>query len=72
MAPKDLALTLLVIVVWSLNFALLVPLVGLTTGWLVFHEALQTHHLAGGTLLMAGLWVNVFGAALWQRWRKAD
>lgn len=53
-------------------FTLLVPLVGLTTGWLVFDEALQTHHMAGGALLMAGLLVNVFGAALWQRWRKVN
>ena len=43
-------------------FSLLVPLVGLTTGWLVFGEALQTVHFAGGALLMAGLLVNLFGA----------
>lgn len=50
-------------------FTLLVPLVGLTTGWLVFDEALQTRHLAGGALLMTGLLLNLFGAALWQRLR---
>ena len=50
-------------------FTLLVPLVGLTTGWLVFDEALQARHMAGGALLMAGLLLNLFGASLWQRLR---
>jgi O-acetylserine/cysteine efflux transporter len=50
-------------------FTLLVPLVGLTTGWLAFGEALQWQHLTGGALLMAGLLLNVFGAVWWQRWR---
>ena len=50
-------------------FTLLVPLVGLSTGWLVFDEALQWKHLAGGALLMAGLLLNVFGAGWWRRWR---
>lgn len=48
-------------------FTLLVPLVGLTTGWLVFDEALQIRHLAGAALLMSGLLVNVFGARVWKR-----
>ena len=43
-------------------FSLLVPLVGLTTGWLVFGEVLQPVHFAGGALLMAGLLLNLFGA----------
>ncbi|MEI7514326.1 MAG: EamA family transporter [Betaproteobacteria bacterium] len=43
-------------------FSLLVPLVGLSTGWVVFGEALQAVHFAGGALLMAGLLLNVFGA----------
>ena len=43
-------------------FSLLVPLVGLSTGWLVFGEALQPVHFAGGALLMAGLLLNLFGA----------
>lgn len=51
-------------------FTLLVPLVGLTTGWLVFGEALQPVHFAGGALLMAGLLVNVFGAPLFSRWME--
>lgn len=41
--------------------SLLVPLVGLTTGWLVFGETLQGVHYAGGALLMAGLLLNLFG-----------
>jgi O-acetylserine/cysteine efflux transporter len=45
-------------------FSLLVPLVGLSTGWSVFGEAMQPVHFAGGALLMAGLLLNVFGARL--------
>lgn len=48
-------------------FSLLVPLVGLTTGWAVFGEILQPVHFAGGALLMAGLLVNLFGARLFAR-----
>ncbi len=48
-------------------FSMLVPLVGLTTGWLVFGESLQPIHFAGGTLLMTGLLVNLFGASLFTR-----
>jgi O-acetylserine/cysteine efflux transporter len=47
-------------------FTLLVPLVGLTTGWLVFGETLRPLHWAGGTLLMLGLLMNVFGQPLLQ------
>lgn len=49
-------------------FTLLVPLVGLTTGWLVFGETLGPLHWAGGALLMLGLLMNVFGQALLNRW----
>lgn len=45
-------------------FSLMVPLVGLSTGWIVFGEALQPVHFAGGALLMAGLLVNLFGHRL--------
>ena len=48
-------------------FTMLVPLVGLSTGWLVFKEALQPVHFGGGALLMAGLLVNLFGAPLFSR-----
>ncbi len=42
-------------------FSMLVPLVGLSTGWLVFGESLQPIHFAGGGLLM-----NLFGAPLFE------
>jgi O-acetylserine/cysteine efflux transporter len=48
-------------------FSLLVPLVGLTTGWLVFGEALKPIHFVGGALLMAGLLLNLFGASFFSR-----
>ena len=46
-------------------FTLLVPVVGLTTGWWVFGEQLLPVHFAGAGLLMAGLLVNVFGGPAW-------
>jgi O-acetylserine/cysteine efflux transporter len=52
---------------WVAPFTLLVPLVGLSTGWLVMGETLQLVHLAGGALLMAGLVVNLFGGTLFAR-----
>ncbi|MFN3984978.1 MAG: EamA family transporter [Rhodocyclaceae bacterium] len=50
-------------------FSLLVPLVGLSSGWLVFGERLQGVHFAGGALLMAGLALNLFGTRVigWMR-----
>jgi O-acetylserine/cysteine efflux transporter len=48
-------------------FSLLVPLVGLSTGWLVFGEALRPVHFAGGALLMGGLLLNLFGDRLLPR-----
>lgn len=48
-------------------FTLLVPLVGLTIGWLVFGEALRPLHWAGGALLMLDLLMNVFGQPLFKR-----
>jgi len=52
-------------------FSLLVPAVGLTTGWLVFAEVLRPVHLVGGALLMLGLAVNLFTTRLldWARAR---
>ncbi|MCB8748745.1 EamA family transporter [Rhodoferax sp. U2-2l] len=54
-------------------FTLLVPLVGLSTGWLVFGETLKPVHFLGGALLMLGLVVNLFGASLMRRlkWKPA-
>jgi len=48
-------------------FSLLVPLVGLSAGWLVFGERLGVLHLAGGVLLMTGLLVNLFAARWFSR-----
>ena len=48
-------------------FSLLVPLVGLTTGWLAFGETLKPVHFAGGALLMLGLVVNLFGSKFFER-----
>ncbi|MEY3124631.1 MAG: hypothetical protein RLZZ573_1151 [Pseudomonadota bacterium] len=48
-------------------FSLLVPVIGLSTGWLVFGEALKPVHFAGGALLMVGLLLNLFGAPLFAR-----
>lgn len=42
-------------------FTLLVPLVALTTGWILFDEALKPVHFFGCGLLMIGLTVNMFG-----------
>lgn len=52
-------------------FSLLVPLVGLSTGWLVFGEALRPVHFAGGALLMGGLLLNLFGDRLLARRQPA-
>jgi O-acetylserine/cysteine efflux transporter len=46
-------------------FSLLVPVVGLTTGWVVYGEALRPVHFAGAALLMLGLGLNLWGG----RWR---
>jgi O-acetylserine/cysteine efflux transporter len=48
-------------------FTMLVPLFGLTIGWLVIDEALKPIHFVGGSLLMAGLLVNLFGAPMFAR-----
>ena len=48
-------------------FSLLVPVVGLSTGWLLFGEQLLPVHFAGGALLMAGLLFNLFGERLLRR-----
>ena len=50
-------------------FTLLVPVVGLTTGWVAFGEQLLPVHFAGAGLLMAGLVINVFGGPMWTKLR---
>lgn len=52
-------------------FSLLVPLVGLSTGWVVFGEALHAVHFVGGALLMGGLLLNLFGDRLLRRRQPA-
>jgi len=51
-------------------FTMLVPLIGVATGWLAFDEALKSVQLVGGGLLLAGLFVNLFGAPLFERWKR--
>lgn len=48
-------------------FALLIPVVGMISGWLVFDEPLGEFELLGAILVMAGLSVNVFGDRLLAR-----
>jgi O-acetylserine/cysteine efflux transporter len=45
-------------------FALLIPVVGMISGWLVFDEPLGAFELLGAALVMAGLTFNVFGDRL--------
>ena len=52
-------------------FSLMVPLVGLTTGWVVCGEALRAVHFVGGALLMGGLLLNLFGDRLLRRQQPA-
>ena len=52
-------------------FSLLVPLVGLSAGWLVYGEHLRPVHFAGAALLMAGLVINVFGPRILLRLKGA-
>lgn len=51
--------------------SLLVPVVGMSTGWLVFGETLGLPHAVGGLLVMLGLMVNVFGPRMLARLRAA-
>ncbi|HXP96083.1 MAG TPA: EamA family transporter [Telmatospirillum sp.] len=54
-------------------FALLIPVVGMVSGWLLFAEPLAPAEVAGGLLVMVGLSVAIFGdrllasVALWRR-----
>lgn len=47
-------------------FALLVPVVGMSSAALLLGEAFSMHQMIGALLLMAGLVINVFGG----RWRR--
>ncbi|HLW90857.1 MAG TPA: EamA family transporter [Roseiarcus sp.] len=48
-------------------FALLIPVIGMVSGWLVFGEPLSAIELIGAALVMAGLIFNVFGDRLFAR-----
>jgi O-acetylserine/cysteine efflux transporter len=52
-------------------FTLLVPFVGIAAGALVYGERLQLGHVVGGSVVMTGLVVNVFGERLRARLRRA-
>lgn len=52
-------------------YPLLVPLVGLTAGWLIYDERLELVHFAGGALLMLGLVVNLFWPRIARRFSGA-
>jgi O-acetylserine/cysteine efflux transporter len=52
-------------------FTLLVPFVGIAAGALVYRERLEIGHVVGGAVVMAGLVVNVLGARLRARLRRA-
>lgn len=45
-------------------FALLIPVFGMVSGWLVFAEPLGAFELLGAILIMAGLAFNIFGDRL--------
>ena len=53
-------------------FALLIPIVGMLSGWLIFAEPLSLIESFGALLVMAGLSFNIFGERLWAyRFRRA-
>jgi O-acetylserine/cysteine efflux transporter len=53
-------------------FALLIPVSGLASGAIFLGERLTFTQAAGVAMVFAGLAVNVYGAALWARWRIAS
>ena len=50
-------------------FSLLVPVVGLSSAWLLLGEGLSTAQWIGAAVVMLGLLINVFGARLLQQLR---
>ncbi|GGC99117.1 EamA family transporter [Undibacterium terreum] len=50
---------------------LLVPVIGLSTAWILLGEALNPLQLLGAAIVMCGLVINVFGAKLLAQWRRA-
>ena len=53
-------------------FALLIPVSGLASGALLLGERLSGMQVAGVALVFAGLVINVYGPAIWARWRIAS
>ena len=53
-------------------FALLIPVSGLASGALLLGERLSAMQVAGVALVFAGLVINVYGPAIWARWRIAS
>ena len=53
-------------------FALLIPVSGLASGALLLGERLSAMQVAGAALVFAGLVINVYGPAIWARWRIAS
>ncbi|HWQ30147.1 MAG TPA: EamA family transporter, partial [Negativicutes bacterium] len=53
-------------------FALLVPVVGMSSAAIFLGEAFSTQQLIGAVLLMAGLIVNVFGSSWFRRKEKIE
>jgi O-acetylserine/cysteine efflux transporter len=47
-------------------FALLIPVAGMAAGWLIFAEPLSLIEAVGALVVMAGLWINVFGERLFR------
>ena len=52
-------------------FALLIPVAGLASGAAFLGERFSAMQVAGIALVFAGLAINVYGPALWARWRLA-
>ncbi|MBR7799050.1 EamA family transporter [Undibacterium fentianense] len=50
---------------------LLVPIVGLSSAWLILDEALNSIQIIGAAIVMAGLLINVFGAKIYTFFRQS-
>jgi len=50
---------------------LMVPVVGLSSAWLILGEALNSLQIAGALIVMSGLLINVFGQRLLEKIKQA-
>jgi O-acetylserine/cysteine efflux transporter len=48
-------------------FALLVPLIGFASGWLVYGETMSGRMFIGAAVVLAGLAISIAGGSLWSR-----